>query len=320
MSEFSAGFEKDCFKLIDEFKKHKTAEFKYFCHEWKKMNFQFIFCGRQTDADLIEFTSEALLIAKHLFLKSSESPLDRIGALYILYAMYFKQPTFQFCKIRICMNEWIEIRKFLELNNHPDQVTLIVWKLFISDAFRFVENEMEYGFETFFLKGARRKSKISLEEPKKQSRFKNFVEHEIRNLKSLDGILSAMNVLETAYNEMKDSLQENETGEDRMQQSTFVGEVRKEFDGLLDELNQKKAGENSGVVSEHKKADSEIGKKRKQLRQKALFNIVEDKRYESPAKSDRKKKPAKKRNSRSRKKLESESDLSLTDTTDVNSD
>lgn len=43
VSELSRGFREDVYDFLTEFSRHESTEFRYFCLEWKRMNFQFVF-------------------------------------------------------------------------------------------------------------------------------------------------------------------------------------------------------------------------------------------------------------------------------------
>lgn len=42
-SELLNAFKQDCNDLIKTFAKNKQVYFKYFCNEWKRLNFQYVF-------------------------------------------------------------------------------------------------------------------------------------------------------------------------------------------------------------------------------------------------------------------------------------
>lgn len=42
-TEILRAFKQDCIELIKSFAKCRQPFFKYFCVEWKRMNFQYIF-------------------------------------------------------------------------------------------------------------------------------------------------------------------------------------------------------------------------------------------------------------------------------------
>lgn len=166
--------------------------------------------GHDLDASLVQFTGDALLVAKHLLLDAAAdhpTTADAVGALYLMYAIYFKQPTQRYCKIRCTQPEWRRVRDLhtalLAAQPLYDQARLILWKLIRADAFRFVECEAECGFETYLLSadrqpGARRFASID-----------HSIGAELKSLRSADGaggLVPALQLLQAGYNEMKGHL------------------------------------------------------------------------------------------------------------------
>lgn len=142
---------------------------------------------------------------KHIFL-AAKLPLDRIGAFYLLYALYFKQPTELFCKVRVTLADWREIKRFVleRPQEEAPQLVVIFWKMFIGDAFRFVQDEKEYGYDSFFIKGGQ----SSKYDDKVRESFKIIreAEKDFKSMKSITGLFTALDALEMGYNEMKESL------------------------------------------------------------------------------------------------------------------
>lgn len=156
---------------------------------------------------MVAFVAEALAIVKQIFL-SSKSSLEKVGAFYLLYALYFKQPTERFCKIRVTLMDWREFKQFVE-QPVPEQYSLeiaaIFWKLFISDAFHFVQNELEQGYDSFFGKG----TQTGRFDDKIRDSFKivKEAEKDFLAMKAGTGLFTALDALEMGYNEMKESLE-----------------------------------------------------------------------------------------------------------------
>lgn len=72
-----------------------------------------------------------------------------------MYAMYFKQPTKDFCKFRFTLADWTKMKTFYDsINGEPTiylQARAIFWRLWQGNAFRFVECEIEHYPETLQL-------------------------------------------------------------------------------------------------------------------------------------------------------------------------
>lgn len=162
--------------------------------------------GRNTDVEMVAFVTEALVIVKKIFLHTRK-PLEKIGAFYLMYALYFKQPNEQFCKIRVTMADWAEFKRFAQwptMEHQSAEIAAIFWKMFIGDAFRFVQDELEYGYDPFFVKG----DQSGRFDDKARESFKlvRQAEKEFQAMKSATGLYTALDALEMGYNEMKEAL------------------------------------------------------------------------------------------------------------------
>lgn len=279
MSELSRGFREDCYDFLAEFTRHESTEFRHFCYEWKRMNFQFVFYGRNTDVEMIAFVTEALAIVKKIFM-NSKKPLERIGAFYMLYALYFKQPTEQFCKIRVTTTDWAEFKQFVQsptFEHHSLEVAAIFWKMFVGDAFRFVQDEFEYGYDAFFVRG----DQSGRFDDKARDSFKvvRQAEKEFRAMKANTGLYTALDALEMGYNEMKESLEETEpsgSSNDKIPQSNLMQGLHRDLDVLIAILNTSNDPHPDDDLGYDPFATSseDIGAKRTTLKDKAFRKKV----------------------------------------------
>ncbi|PSN41212.1 hypothetical protein C0J52_04179 [Blattella germanica] len=90
----AAGVRADCKVLIEKFIKKNSVRFQDFLQIWKEMHFPCIYSGRPSFAELYEFVEEVLLIAKEFFLPPNNLQ-TRICGLYLLYGLYYMQPTIE---------------------------------------------------------------------------------------------------------------------------------------------------------------------------------------------------------------------------------
>uniref|UniRef100_A0A182T5W7 Uncharacterized protein n=1 Tax=Anopheles maculatus TaxID=74869 RepID=A0A182T5W7_9DIPT len=154
---------------------------------------------------MAEYLGEIFYTVKKCFF-ASHNQFERIASFYLLYTLYFKQPLFIFCKIRLTVTEWRMMKEFAK---HPyngqelPQITVILWKMFKSDAFRFVQDELERGFDRFFLKSCG--NSFDGSGPLRTSKD---LEKELLTLTTPGGLINAMEILEMGYNEMKEALDE----------------------------------------------------------------------------------------------------------------
>ncbi|XP_053667814.1 snRNA-activating protein complex subunit 1 [Anopheles marshallii] len=280
-SVISSGFREDCADFLGEFAKLKAPDYQSFCQEWKRTNFQYIFYGRNTDAEMAEYLGEIFYTVKKCFF-ASKNQFERIAAFYLLYTLYFKQPLFMFCKIRLTLTEWRVMKDFAR---HPyngqklPQVTVILWKLFKSDAFRFVHEELERGFDRFYLKSSG--TSFDSSGPLRTSKD---LEKELLSLTTPGELINAMEILEMAYNEMKEALDDNGASAtesivgDKIPQSTLMESLRSDIDSLGSMLrsNENQTAIRSNLNLTEEDTDS-VGAKRYSLRRKAYKREVKKK-------------------------------------------
>ncbi|XP_071948274.1 snRNA-activating protein complex subunit 1-like [Antedon mediterranea] len=106
--KLGSGVKTDCEQLLDAFVKTENVRYEDFVNIWKRMNFSFIYFGLKNQVDQRDFTEEAFQVAT-TFLMSPYTFQVRIGALYLLYGLYFTQIQDPKIKIRIALNNWQEL-------------------------------------------------------------------------------------------------------------------------------------------------------------------------------------------------------------------
>lgn len=141
--------------------------------------------------------------AKTMFV-STKSVLERTGLLYLMYALYFKQPTSDYCKFRFTYSDWNELKHFYNAISeapHYLQARLIFWRLWQANAFWLVACESEYGVE---ISVSRRNMHTSVQEFQK---IDPLINEQIEGLKNpARGLVTAMEIIQIGYNEMKEHI------------------------------------------------------------------------------------------------------------------
>lgn len=113
----------------------------------------FCFLSGRSPEELSLLASELLAIGKSIFLNTNNSFAFRIGGLYLLYGLYFKQQTkyvfMLHCvglniilirvrsKIRFTLNELRELIPFLEEVKKFKEASFVFHKLLVGHAFLF---------------------------------------------------------------------------------------------------------------------------------------------------------------------------------------
>jgi len=139
--------------ILDQFEDTEGPRMTTFQKVWKQTSFGLIFHGRESFRELYEFTEDMFDIVKQYALKARKKVDNpegiRFAALYLLYALYFKQPCRPKVKIRLTLEEFDEMVEFMEETKdcyHYDVV--YAWaKLFSEAAFHYVAAPGQLGLE-----------------------------------------------------------------------------------------------------------------------------------------------------------------------------
>jgi len=128
-----------------------------FVEEWKRTSFGLIFNGRENFREIFELTKEIFDLVKTYAValsKGNENPLGlRYAAIYLLYALYFKQPCRPKIKIRLIFQEFKDLQMFVdEAKNDKHYDLVFAWtKLFTENAFHYSATQTQLGPETAFM-------------------------------------------------------------------------------------------------------------------------------------------------------------------------
>ncbi|PNF39251.1 hypothetical protein B7P43_G16957 [Cryptotermes secundus] len=227
------------------------------------MKFSCIYCGQESFAELYEFIEEVLKIAKEFFLPPH--PLQtRLCGLYLLYGLYYKQPTIEdgeyLVKIRLNFKEWQDsysLMKFVCEEQHYDAL-FIFNKLLAENAFHFCAMPREYGLEKSMRKYLERNDTADENLSHKS---------ELLTLEE-SGILNSLDEISKKYYELKCKLN-NESKENKPHQlldyasPMIADDIRKKLASAMDDSSDQKDEEQDTKIS--------IGAHRKKLKEKACF-------------------------------------------------
>lgn len=234
-----------------------------------------------------------MIVVKHEFLSNTEE-YERIGSLYLMYAMFFKQPTKEYCKFRFTLEEWQVMTHFYNDISQNDQARLIFWKLLQADAFLFVEAEHEYGFERFMHKDH---CKLVAAHKTDFKRFDHVIEDIVDRCEDTStGIVTALDMLQANYNQAKRTIDVAGASSGLLPPTTIVDDiaasmrsVKKHFrigtdyeecNKIMDELGDgsgKEAGDDSEDSDYARKNVLNIGSKRIKLKRKGFRSVAKSK-------------------------------------------
>lgn len=151
--------------LVDSYVDAEDFTFKGFCKQWKRKQFQHIYSAQTSTIEVIQTTRALFHVAKRIacgrdnsgnivdsiFRNSRANCFRRIGGIYLMYSIFFKQPTREYVKIQVSPATWEELCTFvtcLPAESLLDEVRYTFSTLYRSDAFRFCALEHHFGLES----------------------------------------------------------------------------------------------------------------------------------------------------------------------------
>ncbi|XP_017083786.1 uncharacterized protein LOC108116413 [Drosophila eugracilis] len=220
----------DCWELVQRFqrlvKDGENCEFEVFCNCWREMQLQHLFTAQTNHIEVIATTLAALHVAKRLSCSRrttgdlfAASRSQRIGGFYLLYVIYYKQPTRNFVKIEVSPRTWqeltdyaLQLRKESPEKKDTQQVAYMLWRLVQEQAFRYTALDYCQGLDNLVdydrlevIAGANRQRQSALMQ--KQQRSNNVsLTYELEGLRELDQAGQPLCDLESAYNAQKEKL------------------------------------------------------------------------------------------------------------------
>lgn len=166
----------------------------------------FVYSGHTHQHELLLYTENCFVILKNIFTGATTIG-ERLATLYLMYAMYFKQPTKDFCKFRFTLDDWRKMKNFYDtISVEPKylQARAIFWRLYQSNAFRFVECDMEHYPELIQL------HRLGNDEFGNFQKINTTILATVNDIQNESkGLLSAIGTLQLGYNEMKDHFAAN---------------------------------------------------------------------------------------------------------------
>ncbi|XP_055918713.1 snRNA-activating protein complex subunit 1 [Eupeodes corollae] len=200
------AIQKDCEEIIESFIANENPRFESFVYQWKSTLFQSIYSGQSQTVEIIQSTNVCIHYAKRVLAIPTKSTFHKLGALFLLYAIYFKQPTDRFQKIDIDIKSWKKLKEFvfsLDNSTYGDDAKCIFLELVKDNAFKFVASDIYFGLENL----------LNLDKIRSNVANLNTSIHAFRNdmksLNSQNGLFLGIQKLDDGYNEMKELLNQN---------------------------------------------------------------------------------------------------------------
>ncbi|GAB1868482.1 snRNA-activating protein complex subunit 1 [Camponotus japonicus] len=259
------AFRIDCQALIMRFELSYNTHFQNFCEIWRDMQFNLIFTSHSSEVTLMALCEDALCITKQ-FLISVTSLKERIGALYLMYAVYYKMPT-DHLKIRVTLSDWkclMELHSQIKKEEYLD-ANYILCKLIVDRAFIHCISDREYGIERHFRK--------KQEQPKLDVNLMP----EIKDLATPGKLLSMIDKLSKIYEEKKRILCDAE-GDSSLQlyDANMANDIVSNIRIMQSEIfaNSQPSCSKSSTVSSSNSETPQKGKKRIRFRKDNILSKI----------------------------------------------
>merc|ERR1711971_701184 len=203
--------------------------------------------------------------------KGRENPTGlRFAGIYLLYALFFKQPCRPKVKIRLLLDEFKDIQRLIEkskLEDHYDVVFAWV-KLFTEGAFHFTSTATQMGFETAF--------KIEQKETKQEKMKKKHTDY--FSTKAFSKSVNSMNKSFANYQKIKERwIQQNPKNKNMFPANhSFSENIKKIINGEVDEDRKPKddTGERRRALKEKYYATGSVESYRDRLKEDGRNNVV----------------------------------------------
>ncbi|CAH1155535.1 unnamed protein product [Phaedon cochleariae] len=152
-TEIASAFKVDCEEFLDEFESLQSFNYSDFVEIWQHKNFSYIFAGQNYALLLKEFCENCFYSVKK-FIMFPRTLYSQIGAFYLLYGLYYKQPVRDWVKIRLTLDEYERIVELIQEMSNRDQLdaVYIFAKMKAENVFTYVAQRRQLGPEDRFVK------------------------------------------------------------------------------------------------------------------------------------------------------------------------
>ncbi|XP_056301418.1 snRNA-activating protein complex subunit 1a [Danio aesculapii] len=142
-------FKSDCEELLGRFQQSESVRFEVFSAIWRELDFASVFSGIAFKGEKRSFTRLTFTTA-YSYLLPPYSFQIRVGALYLIYSLYYIQPAWPKEKIRIALKDWCDLQKLVadaKSCQHLD-IVYIFKRLLSGKAFHFTALPKKLTFQS----------------------------------------------------------------------------------------------------------------------------------------------------------------------------
>lgn len=284
----------DCWELVQRFQRlvndGENCEFEVFCRCWRELQLQHLFTAQTNHTEVIATTLAALHVAKRLSCSRRTtgdvfpaSRAQRIGGFFLLYVIYYKQPTHNFIKIEVSPRTWqeltdyaLDLRKDSPERKDTHQIAYMLWRLTQEQAFRFTALDYCQGLDNLVdydrvetVAGAKEQRQSALMQKQQRANGVSLT-YELEGLRALDQASQPLCELEAAYNAQKKQLAAGH--EHALPPSQIFGHLREVFADIQSVLGARKSTPDEKCTTTSTGNQLEV---RQRVRNKAMYGVEE---------------------------------------------
>ncbi|XP_074505150.1 snRNA-activating protein complex subunit 1-like [Sebastes fasciatus] len=129
----------DVEELLARFQHTDSIRYEEFSAIWREMSFSDVFIGIISEGEMKRFCRVALATAVKFFLPPYSYQI-RVGALYLMYGLYYTQLATPPVQIRFAMRDWAIVQKFIKdsVDSGHQDIAYIIKKLVAAKAIHYV--------------------------------------------------------------------------------------------------------------------------------------------------------------------------------------
>ncbi|XP_060534034.1 snRNA-activating protein complex subunit 1-like [Cylas formicarius] len=247
------AFKFDCENFLEYFESLKSFHYTDFANLWQVRQFTYIYADQNYVTELTTLCEVAFSTVKK-YIVFRDNPYIKMGAFYLLYGLYYKQPIKGLVKIRLTLSEFKSIKELMYMaksQNHFEPLYIFA-KMKCDKAFLYVahykplkpSNNSKHSNTTFDDTFQGKGTESSL------AKFKDLIQDGL--VKDLGTVCTKYDAAFRKYAEICPSL------------SLFPSSVIEEFDRAYDNIFGSNLKNNS--------TDTSVANKRRSIRQKAVTN------------------------------------------------
>ncbi|KAF2884974.1 hypothetical protein ILUMI_21195 [Ignelater luminosus] len=152
--KFEAAFQEDCEFFLKDYMKRKSLGVAVFTKLLKESFLKTIFASQELTEEFPYFADSCFFILRK-FIKYGKKLNIQVGAFYLIYFIYSRQPDKSIIKIQLSYPEFAHLkelaRRLIDISNER-AFDFILFTLITEEAFQFVATERSLGLDPRFVK------------------------------------------------------------------------------------------------------------------------------------------------------------------------